>query len=167
MKQEILTLMVVGENPDELLKKYDMSLQVEPYIKYKFLDAKKIKKNAEKMLTNFLKSDSSVKLSESVKKYFEEKLSDTKDMTDFEYYQKISDGLIYDSNGNAISTENPNGRWKTYRIGRNLCIPLELKNGEKSLQARAGDINWNAKHMANTETYEIARDMVHKIVDPK
>lgn len=39
---KFFTAMVIGEEPDKLMKKYDKSLKVEPYIKYKYLDAKKM-----------------------------------------------------------------------------------------------------------------------------
>ena len=33
------TVMVVGDNPDELIKKYDLDTKVEPYVKLKRSDA--------------------------------------------------------------------------------------------------------------------------------
>jgi hypothetical protein len=42
--------MVVGDDPEKLMEKYDMAKEVKPYIKYKYLDAEKMHKNAIKVL---------------------------------------------------------------------------------------------------------------------
>ena len=42
-KNRFYTVMVVGKNPQELMEKYSMEKKVEPYIKYKYLDAKKLR----------------------------------------------------------------------------------------------------------------------------
>ena len=44
VKNRFYSLMVVGDNPDEMIKKYDSKLKVEPYIKYHYDDAGKLKK---------------------------------------------------------------------------------------------------------------------------
>ena len=36
VKNRFYSLMVVGDNPDEMVKKYDSNLEVEPYIKYHY-----------------------------------------------------------------------------------------------------------------------------------
>lgn len=50
-KSKFLTVMVVGDNPDKLMEKYDKSLKVKPYIKYRYLDAEKMRNNSLKVLT--------------------------------------------------------------------------------------------------------------------
>ena len=67
--------------------------------------------------------------------------------------------MYYDENGNALSTENPNGHWKTARIGKNFSLPLKLKDGSESYSARCGDIDWDAMNEP-TELYEAAWEMV-------
>ena len=44
------SLMVVGDNPRELLDKYDSSKYKESYVKYRFKDAGKIKKETIKQM---------------------------------------------------------------------------------------------------------------------
>ena len=43
MASKFLSIMVVGKNPEELMEKYSKSLKVKPYVKYKYLDAEKMK----------------------------------------------------------------------------------------------------------------------------
>jgi hypothetical protein len=101
-----------------------------------------------------------------MKEYFEDRITSLKKLSNFEYYTSISNGCTYDKDGNAISTENPEAKWTTCRIGRNLCIPFKLKNGSEALQARAGDIDWSKMHMVNIETYTAAWQLFHKEREP-
>ena len=45
----VFTLMVVGDEPDEIIKKYDANLEVEPYVKYHYKDKEKYRKKAIKI----------------------------------------------------------------------------------------------------------------------
>ena len=164
---KLFTLMVVGDNPDEIIKKYDSALEVEPYIKYYYKDISKYRKKAIKVVQELLFNTDKLSLSQAVKDYFEEKAKVLEKMSDFEYYTSISDGCSYDQDGNALTTENPNGKWSTCRIGRNLCIPLRLKNGTDVLQAKAGDVDWEKMHMVGVDVYTAAWQLFHKEREPK
>ena len=164
---KLFTLMVVGDNPDEIIKKYDSALEVEPYIKYYYKDISKYRKKAIKVVQELLFNTDKLSLSQAVKDYFEEKAKVLEKMSDFEYYTSISDGCSYDQDGNALTTENPDGKWGTCRIGRNLCIPLKLKNGTEVLQAKAGDVDWNKMHMVNIDVYTAAWQLFHKEREPE
>ena len=37
-------------------------------------------------------------------------------MSNFDYYSELTNGLFIDSNGDAWSEENPNGKWQTCKI---------------------------------------------------
>ena len=50
-RHKFFTIMVVGDNPDELMSKYAIDLTVPKYIKYHYLDAEKMKANAIKIIT--------------------------------------------------------------------------------------------------------------------
>jgi hypothetical protein len=142
-----LSVMVVGNEPEKLMEKYDNALKVEPYIKYKYLDAEKMKSNASKMLTEILNNPDKIPLSKFQLDYFKERLKAINSMTPFEYYRTITDGLYYDEEGNAMSEENPNGKWDKYNIGKNFSYPLKLKNGKEVYQSIAKDIEWDEMHM--------------------
>lgn len=164
---KLFTLMVVGDNPDEIIKKYDANLEVEPYVKYYYNDIAKYKKKAIKMAQDVVENAEKLSLTPVVKDYFEEKAKAIKKMSDFEFYTSICDGCYFDKEGNAISTVNPDGKWETCRIGRNLCIPLKLKNGTESLQAKAVDVDWEKMHMVGIETYRAAWELFHKEREPQ
>ena len=51
------TVMVVGDNPDELIKKYDLDTKVEPYVKLKRSDAEKARKTHLKFIEDILNSN--------------------------------------------------------------------------------------------------------------
>ena len=162
----LFTLMVVGENPDELIKKYDLNLKVEPYIKYYYKDMAKYKKKAIKAVQELLANSDKLDLTEFMKDYFNEKIRVIKSLSDFEYYSIISNGCTFDIDGNALTTENPDGKWLTCRIGRNLCIPFTLKNGATALQSKVCDVDWPKMHMVNVDVYSAAWKLFHKEKEP-
>lgn len=160
---KVFTLMVVGDNPDEIIKKYDSNLEVEPYIKFSYKDMSKYRKQAIKMAQSVIDNSEKMGLSHLVKEYFEDKLKSLKKLTDFEYYTSITNGCSFDEEGNALSTENPDAKYNTCRIGRNLCLPLKLKNGTEVLQAKAGDVDWGKMHMdpSTMNSYRIVWELFH------
>ena len=139
--------MVVGGNPEELMEKYSKSLKVKPYIKYKYLDAEKMKENSSKMLSEIINNPEKFTLSKFQTDYFKERLKAINSMTPFEYYRTITDGMYYDENGNAISEENPNGKWDKYNLGKNFSYPLKLNDGKEVYQAVSKDIDWDSMNM--------------------
>lgn len=163
---KFFSVMVVGDNPDDLMKKYDINLKVEPYIKYKYADAKKIRTNSLKILEEIIKNKKELSLNDFQTDYFKTRMKVISSMSHFEYYQLITEGLYYDDDGNALSEENPNGKWEKYQIGNHFSLPLKLKNGKEAYQSINEEINWDAMNMQNTETYEIVWDLVHGNREP-
>ena len=163
----VFTLMVVGDAPDEIIKKYDASATVEPYIKYYYKDISKYRKKSIKIAQDLVDNSDKLELTPFMKEYFEDKVKSLRKLTDFEYYTTISVGCSFDKDGNAVTNENPNGKWETCRIGRNLCIPLKLKNGTEVLQAKAGDVDWTKMHMVNIDVYTAAWQLFHKEREPQ
>lgn len=151
---KIFTVMVVGDNPEELMDKYDMNLIVPKYVKYRYLDADKMKKNAIKILNEIIKNPQKFQLNDYNKEYLKDRVKELTDMTTFEYYSSVTNGLYYDENGDALSDRNPNGKWVTYNIGKNLSLPLILKDGSEVYQSTMCEIDWNKMHMVNTELYD-------------
>lgn len=146
MASKFYTVMVVGENPDELMKPYDMSLKVEPYVKYRYLDSGKLKENAIKTTQGIVDNAHLLKLSKFQVDYFKEKLKGYMGMSDFEFYSALTHGLFYDKEGNALSEENPNGKWQKYNLGANFSYPFKLVDGNEKYQARASDVDWGSMH---------------------
>jgi hypothetical protein len=153
------SVMVVGDNHKELMDKYSLDLEVDSYVRYEYLKADKYQSNSIKALDNLLSHSDEIGLEPQVKESLERRIKTLKGMTPFEYYRELTEGMYYDENGNALSTENPNGHWKTARIGKNFSLPLKLKDGTESYSARACDIDWDAMNEP-TELYEAAWEMV-------
>ena len=151
---KFLSVMVVGDNPDELMKKYDKALKVEPHVVFKYLDAEKMKKNVSKVLTELVNNPEKFTLSKFQRDYFNEKLKNVNSMTTFEYYTTITEGMYYDEDGNAMSDENPDGKWDKYNIGKNFSYPLKLHDGKEVYQAKGKDIDWSSLNM-NPEYVEL------------
>lgn len=164
---KLFTLMVVSDTPEEIIKKYDASLEVEPYIKYYYKDIAKYRKKAIKIAQEVVGNADKFGMTPFMKEYFEDKVKALKKLSDFEYYTSICVGCSFDQDGNALTTENPDAKWGTCRIGRNLCIPLKLKNGTEVLQARAGDVDWSKMHMVNIDVYTAAWQLFHKEREPE
>lgn len=157
---DFFSVMVVGDNPTELMSKYEIGIEVEPYVKYKYKDAEKMRNNAIKLLNGIIKDQEKLGLNPLHIDSLKERLRELKSLTRFEYYKNLVEGYYIDSDGNAISSENPNGKWQTSKIGNNFSLPLILKDGTTSKQALCKDIDWDAMHMVNTITYETVWDLV-------
>ena len=84
--------MVVGENPSAIMEKFNMNKEVEPYVKYKYLDADKYKKSAIKVLENILNDYDKVGIPIMSKELMEERLKALKTLSTFEYYKELTDG---------------------------------------------------------------------------
>ena len=168
MGSKFFTVMVVGDNPEGLMSKYDKALKVKPYIKYRYLDAEKIRSNAVKMLSNIIASYDKFAMSEDQLEYFKARLKAINGMSSFEYYSSLTNGLYYDADGNALSEENPDGKWDKYNIGKNFSYPLKLKDGKESYQALSGDVDWNQMHMETNSVnlFEIIWRLVVDDDDP-
>lgn len=154
------SLMVVGNNPQEIVKKYSSTFKVQPYVKYKYLDAKKYQSTAIKALTSIIDNADKIGLTPQVKESLSNRLKNLTVLSPFDYYRELTDGMYYDENGNALSEENPDTKYNTCRIGRNFCTPLKLKDGSESYSALAKDIDWEAMNAIDKENYEMAWELV-------
>ena len=144
VKSTFFTVLAIGDNPRELMDKYDMSAEVEPYVRYKYLDAEKYKSGVEKTLRKLLEDRDKTLLTASVFAPLEERLRDLEAMTPFEYYRQVTEGMYYDDKGNALSTENRDGKWLTCREAKNFATLFTLVDGTESHQAKLGSIDFEA-----------------------
>lgn len=165
---KFFSVMVIGDKPDELMAKYDASLKVKPYIKYRYLEAEKMQKNAIKVLKEVVENSKKFGFNKFQSDYFKDKLKNISSLSTFEYYRTITDGLYYDENGNALSEENPNSKWTQYNIGKNFSYPLKLKGGGETYQAFTKDIDWDEMHMSyeSVRLFETLWELVVNDDDP-
>ena len=165
-KSKFFSVMVVGSNPSSIMEKYDIKKEVEPYVKYKYLDAEKYKKSAIKILENLLENYDKIGIQIASKELLEERLKALKTISTFDYYKELTQGLYYNNNGDAVTTENKDGHWVTARIGRNFALPLKLKNGDETYSALKQDVDWELMHKTNQEVYATTWEMVMEGKEP-
>lgn len=152
------SVIVAGNNPDDLMKKYDNNVKVEPYVVYKYSDAESLLKKYIDIYEKILENNKNTNKAELIK----DEIDFLKAQDPIDFYADITEGYEYDENtGDAISTVNPNGKWRIYNIGKNLSIPFILKNSKNEcFSALKGDIDWDLIHMSNKEIYENTWDMI-------
>ncbi len=149
---------VAGDNPEELMFPYDANKQVEKYPVYKFADAKLIQDRYLAMCESLLKG---AELSDDEKKEVQEEYDEIKAESPVEFFYEISEGYDYDDEtGDAISTKNPHGKWKSFNIGKRFSVPFVTNSGEETYQAKKSDIKWDTIHLNGQEVYKRAWEMV-------
>lgn len=163
----MFVVMVIGDNPDELMEQYRIDKEVEPYVVFKYKDAEKMRKNSIQLFEKMLECPKKFDLNEYGIDYIKSNLKNIKNLSSFEYYKKIVEGYYINDDGDAISTDNPNGKWQTYKKGKNFCIPLKLFDGSETNEAICKDIDWDSMHMQNTSAYEAVWEMIIEGREPK
>lgn len=164
-RSNFFSVMVVGENPTTIMGKYNKNTSVGYWVKYKYSDKEKMYGNRIKLLMDMIENPTKFNISNpSSIEYFKQSLEETKRLTPFEYYQKLVVGYKIDENGDALSDENPNGKWTHCGIGKNFSLPLKLKNGSVSYSSVAKNVDWDSMHMENIEQFENTWEL---IVDKK
>ena len=100
--------MVVGENPKQIVEKYGSDYKSEPYVKYKYLNAKKYQDTAIKAIQTMLDNVDKIGLQPTLKEALQARLDNLSKLTPFEYYRELTDGMYYNEDGDALSEDNPN-----------------------------------------------------------
>lgn len=173
-KSVFRTVLVIGDNHEELIKKYSADTKVEKHIKCKLDDAKKLHKSFLKLIETILNSKE-LNLTENQKEVYKNLYLNIKEMTDFEYYQYYTNGCFYDEEtGDALTDENPNAHYRAERCFENrlrnhgeegnFSNPFWLNDATKSYSARLKDICWERMHMYDKET-EIYKRAWELVVD--
>lgn len=161
--QKFFVCIVAGENPEELMKPYNKQDKVDEYIVYKYKDAHVIKEKAIKVYEEILKQDI---LSSMQREYYQEEVDDLKDMSDDDAYFYLTAEYDYDDKNNAISTQNPNGKYSMFQKAKLFSVPFITLDGREVFQARKKDIDWSKMHLHGQEIYAKAWDMVMNHVQP-
>jgi hypothetical protein len=154
---------VAGDNPIELMAPYDKNKKEEPYIKYRFKDARKIKNKYIEIYEGVLNNEEETIDKDSLK----EIISDLKEMTIEEFYEDLTKGLeISKETGDAYSTENLNGHYTFYEIGKLFSVPFLTKDGREVFQSKKSEIDWDKIHLGNCDIYKRAWEMVMEDSEP-
>ena len=155
---------VAGNNHEELLKQYDKNLKKEPYIKYRYKDAEYLHKKYIELYESLLDD-----VNETIhdKEIVKETINTLKELTIDEFYEELTAGLTIDeNNGDAYSTENMDGKFSSYQIGKLFSIPFLLKDGREVYKAKKDEIYWEKMHLSGGDIYAKAWEMVMEGVAP-
>jgi hypothetical protein len=155
---------VAGSDPKELMEPYNKNKIETPYIKYKFKDAQKLKDKYIEVYEGILNSET-----ETIDRDILIDIIDSiKDMTPEEFYADLTQGLeISEEAGDAYSTENPNGKFSYYELGKWFSIPFYTKDGREVFQAKKSEIDWGKMHLNGGEIYKRAWEMVMEDSEPQ
>ena len=137
-------VIVAGENPDELMKRYDSG------------DEKTVvfyKKDAEKLRGQHIemaKAYREVELSEFEKLQIEDIIETLEEQTIEEFWEDFTSEqnvIDEDDEGNITVADDSNIKFTSYNIGKNLSAPFVLKDGRLSFQDKKENVNWERIHM--------------------
>lgn len=157
---------VAGDNPEVLMSPYDKNIETEPRVVYKYEDAGKLR---DQYINVYRSIVSSNKIPEGpFKEDAKDKLAIIENQTAEEFYLDLTMDYDHDpETGDALTKENPDGAWSSYRLGKLFSVPFILKDGTETFQARKGDINWELMHLHGGEIYERAWEMVMEGSEPQ
>ena len=157
---------VAGDNPEVLMSPYDKNIETEPRVVYRYNDAAKIRDHYITVYKSIISSD---KIPDGpFKEDAKDKLAVIESQTTDEFYFDLTEDYEHDKDtGDATTTENPDGKWNSYRMGKLFSVPFVLNDGSEAFQARKGDINWELMHLHGGEIYERAWEMVMEGSEPR
>lgn len=143
---DYFSVLVIGENPDEKILKYDLTEDIDkPYVIYEYSDINKLRRDRIKFYEEFLKNTNNSKTINSIKK----QLDELKSVTDLQYYAHLGELYSFDENKNIISTENPMGKWISCEKGGKIFSNyLKDFNGNGLVSAKKSEIDWEQIHMS-------------------
>lgn len=157
-------ILVAGDNPGEIVKKYSADTKVSKHVKMKFNDAEKEQKNHLKLLETIL-TDKRIPLTSGQYDSYKDMYLEIKGMDSFDYFREMTEGCEYDEKtGDALTEENPNAYYKYERTQQHrlevtgdegdFSDPFPLKNGKKSYSAHYDEIDWDKIHK-NPDTIKL------------
>ena len=150
--------MVVGENPMELVKPYDESIEVDEYVVYKKEDAHKIKETEVNVLKYAMEKKGMDKLKPTLMRQY----AALKSMTDDQFFRMKADGYekyYMNKRGDIVSRENLAGRYDYISKGRRFATLLKTVDDRETWQARCRDVDFASMHRVNDSTYETVWEM--------
>lgn len=140
---------VAGENPNELIEKYRDNENGELTLAYRYEDAKQIKETHTLLAKEYLKQA----INEFEKMDLEDIIETLENQTIDEFWDDLSEGYEIDDKKDLYTDTNPEAKFSSYNIGKNLSIPFILKDGTTTFQARKGDVDWNKMHLHDYDMY--------------
>jgi len=151
-------VLAAGDNPRELMERYDLNKKVEPYVKYKFSDAGNLRRNYLSIVRGMLSSGNASKEETDELK---ETIEDIENMDDIQFFLDFTSEYDYDDEtGDAITDRNPEGKWTSCTVGKIFSVPFITISGKETFSDIKGNIDWNMMHLHGTEIYDATWDVV-------
>lgn len=151
-------VLAAGDNPQELMDKYDLNKKVTPYVVYRFKDAGKLKAKYLEVLNGLLKNDD---MSEDEIAEINDSINEVTNENDVQFYLDYTEGYDYDDKtGDAISDVNPDGKWSVCNVGKIFSVPFITKEGKEVFSEMKGNVDWKLMHLHGSEIYETTWDVV-------
>lgn len=142
-KFSYFSTIVIGENPNDKICLFDEMLDVKEYVLYKHSEKKKLKLEKIKIYSELIKTTRD----KIQRGFIQNKINELKNMSDDEYFSSLSVFGEINSDGDIISTENPNGKWISCEEGGKIFSNILIDiNGNYITSAKKKDIDWDLIH---------------------
>lgn len=157
---------VAGENPEKLMEPYGVNNgDGKKHVLFKYKEAKKLQQRQIELYESLIEKAG---LPAAYVASLKAELKDIKEMEPEDFFLTMTSEYEHDpETGDAYTTENPNGMWKSYAMGKFFSVPFTTLTGEQLFQARKKDINWDVMHLNNQATYKGAWETVMEGRKPK
>lgn len=151
MSNTLYTVLVAG---DVDMNEYDINKNIKPYVAYKYDERHEIRQQAIKMYKEIVKNNLFTTEYSMFNDFLSLKLQDIEEMTDEEYFESVTEGMIFDKeNGNALISINPNGKFSSIKNATiETALPLKGDFFECKVKdvinktATIDDIERNSEH---------------------
>ena len=151
-------VLVVGDNPEELMAKYDSQNKVNRHVVYKFEEADVYHKNKLKILKYVIDSPDR---DEGTKRMAQAEYDYYKDLSDIDYYLDLTEKYELDpETGDAYTTDNTDAKFDGYNKNGIFSYPFITNSGMETYSAVKGNIDWEKMHHWDTRTYSVVWETV-------
>ena len=158
-------VLVVGDNPEELMAKYDSRNKVEKHIVYTFDKADEYHKSKLKVLKGLINSP---KVDDDTKKIAQLEYDYYKDMSTIDFYIELTEAYDLDpETGNAYTTDNTDAKFDGYNKNGIFSHPFITKSGLETYSTIKGNVDWEKVHLGDTRTYNVVWETVMEGKEPQ
>lgn len=156
MDNKYRVILVIGENHEEIVKKYSLDNKLYKYVKMNINEAEE--ERLEHMnLIELLLTDKRVRLTSKQRDDYKDEYLRLKNLSTLDYFDEQTADCLFDENtGEAITDINPNAHYQYERCQQHrlevtgeegdFSDPFPLKDGTKSYSAKFNDIDWKQIH---------------------
>lgn len=168
MQSKMFSALIIGENAEERIKKFNINEDCEPRVVFYFKDKDKLYNNYLKTLKAVIDMGN-IPIDGVDKEEITKRYTEIKNMTPFQFYLQLSQDLNYyfdDKTGNAMTIKKENG-WSSYKTKGFFINPFILTDTTETFSAIKKDIDWEFMgHKDEKETYKVVWETVIEHILP-